>query len=91
MRSSEPKLPTLQYPVLMPIRIWKGCSKPLARHSCFLLQFDHLLLHGDSHPHAGTRSLVDALLGFGAAMPISPQRRTLGDPAVRRTVRVDRR
>jgi hypothetical protein len=26
-----------------------------------------------------------------AAMPISPQRRTLGDPAVRRTVRVDRR
>ncbi|MGH6679909.1 MAG: hypothetical protein ACREDL_13515 [Bradyrhizobium sp.] len=55
----------------------------------FLLQFDHLLLHGDSHPHAGARSLVDAL-GFGAAMPISPQRRTLGDPAVRRAVRVDR-
>jgi hypothetical protein len=26
-----------------------------------------------------------------AAMPISPQRRTLGDLAVRRTVRVDRR
>ena len=26
-----------------------------------------------------------------AAIPISPQRRTLGDPAVRRTVRVDRR
>ncbi len=24
-------------------------------------------------------------------MPISPQRRTLGDPAVRRTVRIDRR
>jgi hypothetical protein len=28
------EITALQYPVLMPIRIWKGCSKPLARHSC---------------------------------------------------------
>jgi hypothetical protein len=48
----------------MPIRIWKGCSKPLACHSC--CQFGHLPLHRDSHPHAGPRILFDAF-GFGIA------------------------
>jgi hypothetical protein len=41
--------------------------------------------------HFGKLSGVENYLARRAAMPISPQRRTLGDPAVRRTVRVDRR
>jgi hypothetical protein len=36
-------------------------------------------------------SVILNYLARRAAMPISPQRRTLGDLAVRRSVRVDRR
>jgi hypothetical protein len=42
----------------MPTRISKGCSKPLARHSC--CNSTICRWHGDSHPHAGPRILFGA-------------------------------
>jgi hypothetical protein len=72
----------------MSIRIWKGCSKPLARHSCYNSTICCCMA---TAIRTQARAASSTPLVFGAAMPISPQRRTLGDPAVRRTVRVDRR
>ena len=42
-------------------------------------------------PQILNQAVILNYLARRAAMPIPPQRRTLGDLAVRRTVRVDRR
>jgi hypothetical protein len=87
MRSSEPKFTDVAIPSVDADPHLEGLLETAG--APFLLQFDHLLLHGDSHPHAGAHPRRRPWRR--AAMPISPQRRTLGDLAVRRAVRVDRR
>src|SRR6516164_9579542 len=50
MRSSLPKFPTVQKPVLIPVRQRGGFSIPEARQDA--IQLTHSLAHGDRHLYA---------------------------------------